>query len=96
MIEPLRTELIRLLLDAIHCDRTGTSMYNEKSSTIQGVIRSFVSVEEFKKKNNLELYESIFETPFLEATGAYYRLVQCLTLLLCISAVGLSFYLKKF
>jgi cullin 2 len=75
MIEPLRTELIRLLLDAIHCDRTGTSMYNEKSSTIQGVIRSFVSVEEFKKKNNLELYENIFETPFLEATGAYYRLV---------------------
>lgn len=76
MIEPLRTELIRLLLDAIQCDRTGSSMYIEKASTIQGVIRSFVLVEEFKKKNNLELYESFFETPFLEATGAYYRSVD--------------------
>ena len=73
MIEPLKTVLLRLLLEAIHCDRTGQSLYNEKSSTIHGVIQSFVSVEEFKKKNTLELYETIFEAPFLAATGEYYR-----------------------
>lgn len=73
MIEPLQHDLLRLLLEAIHCDRTGQSLYNEKSSTIHGVIQSFVSVEEFKKKNTLELYETIFETPFLQSTGDYYR-----------------------
>lgn len=73
MIEPLKTVLLRLLLEGIHCDRTGQSMYNEKSSTIHGVIHSLVSVEEFKKKNTLELYENVFEAPFLSATGEYYR-----------------------
>ena len=73
MIEPLKNDLLRLLLEAIQCDRTGQSLYNEKSSTIQGVIQSLVSVEEFKKKNTLELYENVFEGPFLEATGEYYR-----------------------
>ena len=73
MIEPLKTDLLRLLLEAIHCDRTGQSLYNEKSSTIQGVIQSLVTVEEYKKKNTLESYEQFFETPFLQATGDYYR-----------------------
>lgn len=73
MIEPLRTVLLRLLLEAIQCDRTGQSLYNEKSSTIQGVIQSLVTVEEYKKKNTLETYEQFFEAPFLEATGEYYR-----------------------
>lgn len=73
MIEPLKADLLRLLLGGIHCDRTGQSLYNEKSSTIQGVIQSFVSVEEYKKKNTLELYEAVFEGPFLEATGEYYK-----------------------
>ncbi len=72
MIEPLKADLLRLLLGGIHCDRTGQSLYNEKSSTIQGVIQSLVSVEEYKKKNTLELYETVFEGPFLEATGEYY------------------------
>nr|CAG4646060.1 EOG090X01NX [Macrothrix elegans] len=73
MIEPLKDVLLRLLLEAIRCDRTGQSLYNEKSSTIHGVIQVLVAVEEYKKKNNLELYETVFETPFLEATGEYYR-----------------------
>lgn len=73
MIDPLKAELLRLLLGAIQCDRTGQSLYNEKASTIHGVIQSLVAVEEFKKKNTLESYEQIFEAPFLEATGDYYR-----------------------
>ena len=73
MVYPLKADLLRLLLGAIQCDRTGQSLYNEKTSTIHGVIQSLVAVEEFKKKNTLESYEQIFETPFLEATGDYYR-----------------------
>ena len=70
MREPLKSNLPRLLLEAIHHrDRTGKSLYNNKSSTIQGVIQSLVSVEEFKKKKTLELYENVFEGPFLEMTG---------------------------
>ena len=38
-----------------------------------GVISSFVEVEEYKKKGCLELYETIFEQPFLMATGEYYH-----------------------
>ena len=73
MIEPMKSVLLRLMLEAIHCDRTGQSLYNEKSSILHGVIQSLVSVEEFKKKNTLELYESIFESAFLASTGEYYR-----------------------
>ena len=39
---------------------------------VAGVISSFVEVEEYKKKGGLELYEEIFEKPFLAATGEYY------------------------
>ena len=62
-------------------DRSGGSelvgwvSFNNASyySTIYGVIQSLVSVEEYKKKGNLDLYEEIFEKPFLLATGEYYR-----------------------
>ena len=32
-----------------------------------------MEVEEYKKKGGLELYEEIFEKPFLLATGEYYN-----------------------
>ena len=38
----------------------GKSQY-QPDSTIYGVIQSLVSVEEYKKKGNLDLYEEIFE-----------------------------------
>eukprot|EP00088_Acartia_fossae_P025136 TRINITY_DN259_c0_g1_i1.p1 TRINITY_DN259_c0_g1~~TRINITY_DN259_c0_g1_i1.p1 ORF type:complete len:742 (+),score=174.52 TRINITY_DN259_c0_g1_i1:927-3152(+) len=71
MIEPLQSELVNLLLDEIKCDRKGG--VTQSTTTIYGVIQSFVSVEEYKKKGNLELYEEIFEKPFLSATGEHYR-----------------------
>ncbi len=73
MIEPMKDILLRLLLEAVHCHRTGQSLYNEKSSTIHGIIQSFVSVDEFKRKKPLELYETVFEAPYLAATNEYYR-----------------------
>eukprot|EP00096_Caligus_rogercresseyi_P010960 TRINITY_DN415_c0_g1_i2.p1 TRINITY_DN415_c0_g1~~TRINITY_DN415_c0_g1_i2.p1 ORF type:complete len:751 (-),score=90.94 TRINITY_DN415_c0_g1_i2:275-2527(-) len=78
MIEPVQDELVRLLLDGIHYDRlnengsTGQIKF-QSGAVIKGVINSFVSVEEFKKRGNLELYETIFEKPFLVATGEFYK-----------------------
>ena len=45
----------------------------KKLFCFSGVISSFVEVEEYKKKGGLELYEEIFEKPFLLATGEYYN-----------------------
>ncbi len=79
MIEPLREELVRLLLDGIRYDRLGSvtgstgSTQFQSDATIKGVISSFVEVEEYKKKGNLDLYEEIFESSFLKATGEYYK-----------------------
>lgn len=70
MIEPLRENLVHLLLEAIKSDRLGDS---PTQSVIHGVIHSFINVEEFKMKDPLQLYQDIFETPFLRATGDYYR-----------------------
>ena len=51
--------------------QTDSSHY-QADSVMKGVISSFVEVEEYKKKGGLELYEEIFEKPFLVATGEYY------------------------
>ena len=61
MIEPLKTDLVRLLLDGIRYDRLGGSTANtggtqfQADATLKGVISSFVEVEEYKKKGNLEV-----------------------------------------
>ena len=76
MIEPLEASLVGLLLEGIKYDRKGGAAggsHFQADSTIYGVIQSLVSVEEYKKKGNLDLYEEIFEKPFLTATGEYYR-----------------------
>lgn len=74
VITPLKAELLTLVLGALHDDRTGLSMTCDEKSIINGVLLSLVSVEKYeKKKNSLKLYETIFEGPFLEETGEYYR-----------------------
>ena len=61
MIEPLKDELVRLLLDGIRYDRLGSGSGStertqfQADSTIKGVISSFVEVEEYKKKGNLDV-----------------------------------------
>ena len=62
-------------MQGIKYDREGEAAggsHFQSDSTIYGVIQSLVSVEEYKKKGNLDLYEEIFEKPFLLATGEYY------------------------
>uniref|UniRef100_A0A670Z971 Cullin family profile domain-containing protein n=1 Tax=Pseudonaja textilis TaxID=8673 RepID=A0A670Z971_PSETE len=70
MIEPLQTVLIRMLLCEIKNDRCGEDP-NQK--VIHGVINSFVHVEQYKKKVPLKFYQEIFESPFLNETGEYYK-----------------------
>lgn len=74
MIEPLKKELVGMLLEGIKYDRQGGGdSHFQSDATIYGVIQSLVLVEEYKKKGNLDLYEEIFEKPFLSATGEFYR-----------------------
>lgn len=47
--------------------------YSRNKSVVQGVILSFVHVEEYKNKGSLDLYQTLFEEPFLKATGEYYK-----------------------
>ena len=61
MIDPLKSSLVRLLLDGIRHDRLGETSGSTKATlfqsdaVIKGVINSFVSVEEYKKKGNLDV-----------------------------------------
>ena len=64
MIEPLKEELVRLLLDGIRHDRLAGSPSGaggtrdaqfQADAVIKGVINSFVSVEEYKKKGTLDV-----------------------------------------
>ncbi|KAI1288072.1 Cullin-2 [Halotydeus destructor] len=70
MVEPLQERLIRLLLEAIQSDRTGRA---SNDTVVQGVILSLVEVEEYKKKGALDLYQQMFEKPFLDASGEFYK-----------------------
>ncbi|PNF25320.1 Cullin-2 [Cryptotermes secundus] len=72
MVEPLKENLVNLLLEGIHYDRLGEASPNI-TDIVQGVINSFVSVEDYKRKGKLELYQEIFEAPFLQASGEYYK-----------------------
>jgi hypothetical protein len=54
MVEPLKENLVNLLLEGIHHDRIGEASMNV-TKVIRGVIDSFVSVEEYKRKGKLEV-----------------------------------------
>ncbi|KAJ1522611.1 hypothetical protein ONE63_001789 [Megalurothrips usitatus] len=72
MIEPLRENLVNHLLEEIHKDRLGNPS-DHLIDIVRGVIMSFVSVEEYRKSQSPELYQQIFEAPFLQATGEFYK-----------------------
>ena len=52
MIEPLKDNLLKLLLREIHADRIGGTV---NQNVLHGVINSFVKVEKFKKKCPLQV-----------------------------------------
>ena len=74
MIEPLKSVLVRLLLDGIRYDRLGGSTGNtggthfQTDATLKGVISSFVEVEEYKKKGNLEVRKNYLSMCYVAVT----------------------------
>lgn len=73
MIQVLGEELVQQLLEGIKGDRTGIDVNSRSAQVIHGVIQSFVQVQNFRKKSNLKMYQELFETPMLKASGEFYR-----------------------
>ncbi|GAB0088443.1 Cullin [Sergentomyia squamirostris] len=73
MIESLGEELVKQVLDGIKVDRMGTETNSRNVEVINGVIQSFVQVQDYRKKGNLKLYQELFEKPMLITSGEYYR-----------------------
>ncbi|KAL0279377.1 UNVERIFIED_CONTAM: hypothetical protein PYX00_000956 [Menopon gallinae] len=85
MIEPLRPELVRLLLERIEDDRKGIPSVNP-TDAIRDIIQSFVHVQSHKDlgfelcqinssrvRGANKYYQEVFEIPFLIATGEFYK-----------------------
>lgn len=73
MIEPLREDLVKQILDGIKEDRIGSDLNPKSVETLHGTIQSFVQVQDYQKKGNLKKYQEWFETPMLEASGEFYK-----------------------
>ncbi len=71
IMEGLKDQLVRLVLDEVQQDRDGRLVYNTGA---QGVVRSLVEVEkdtpEYEKKTT---YIKLLEEPYLKNTTDYYR-----------------------
>lgn len=73
MIENLGDVLVKQILLGIERDRVEGNLTSRDIETINGVIHSFVMVQDYKKKGNLKLYEDKFEEKMLEASGEYFK-----------------------
>lgn len=73
MIKSLGEEIVKQILEAIHADRIGSDLGSNSAQVIYGIIQSFVQVQNYKKKGNLNLYQELFEAPMLAASGEYYK-----------------------
>ncbi|XP_055849653.1 cullin-2 [Episyrphus balteatus] len=73
MVETLGKELVEHILEGIKSDRCGSPEINsQRVQIINGVILSFVQVQDYKKTGSLKLYQDLFETPMLAASAQYY------------------------
>lgn len=59
MITPLQSRLVGVLLAGIQQDRQGATT-DAPTSTIRGVIHSFVDVNMYKKKSTLQVSEMLY------------------------------------
>lgn len=91
MIQSLGTEIVKQILDVIRIDRMGGDISPHNPRIIQGIIQSFVQVQDYKKKGNLKLYQELFEAPMLEASGEYYKSEAAMLLQRC----TVSEYMKE-
>ncbi|KAL1502791.1 hypothetical protein ABEB36_007887 [Hypothenemus hampei] len=72
MIYPLGQRLVTLLLEAIDLDRAGQPP-TIPLDAVRGTILSFVEVQVYKKKSQLQLYVELFEGRFLNASGEHFK-----------------------
>ena len=73
MIESLSAELVEHILEDIQEDRNGNAEINaQRVKVVNGVILSFVQVQDYKKNGSLKLYQDLFESPLLKTSGDYY------------------------
>lgn len=73
MIKHLSDDLVKQILEEIRAQRLGVDNNSKNNEIINGVIQSFVTTENYHKRQNLNLYQEIFEAPMLAASGEYYR-----------------------
>lgn len=73
MIQSLGDELVKQILDGIKEDRIGSDFNPKSVEILHGSIQSFVQVQDYQKKGNLKMYQELFETPMLEASGEFYK-----------------------
>ncbi|CRK97842.1 CLUMA_CG011218, isoform A [Clunio marinus] len=73
MIQNLGDILVKQILQGIERDRVESNLSSKDIETLNGVIHSFVMVQDYKKKGNLKLYENMFEGKMLEASGEYFK-----------------------
>lgn len=73
MIQSLGDELVKQILDGIKEDRIGSNFSHKSVEILHGSIQSFVQVQDYQKKGNLKMYQELFETPMLEASGEFYK-----------------------
>lgn len=72
MIAPLGQRLVKLLLEAIDQDRSQQPL-TIPIEAVRGTIISFVEVQGYRKKGQLQLYQELFEEPFLDASGEHFK-----------------------
>lgn len=72
MIWSLGEILVKQILNGIERDRLNNSLSSQEIETIHGVIHSFVTVQDARKRNAVSLYESLFECKMLAASGTYF------------------------
>ncbi|KAJ8957892.1 hypothetical protein NQ318_001888 [Aromia moschata] len=72
MIAPLGQRLVKLLLEAIDQDRAQQPL-SIPIEAVRGTILSFVEVQGYRKKGQLQLYQELFEEPFLNASGEHFK-----------------------
>ncbi|XP_037031220.1 cullin-2 [Bradysia coprophila] len=95
MIQSLGDELVKQILNGIKEDRIGSNFNPSFDEVLRGSIHSFVQVQDYQKKGNLKMYQELFETPMLEASGEFYRVEAFKLLQTCSVSQYMEELIKK-
>lgn len=72
MIAPLGQRLVKLILEVIDQDRAQQPL-SIPIEAVRGTILSFVEVQGYRKKGQLQLYQELFEETFLYTSGEHFK-----------------------